>query len=75
MAKYDSPLTPPLNVEDLGLFEQANSVGYSYFDPAIEALAYEKIFKQCVADSFASSPSYSSMGDTSSLIHQEARPW
>lgn len=31
---------------DLGLFEQAASVEYSYFDPPFQKLAYEKIFKR-----------------------------
>lgn len=30
----------------LGLFEQAASVEYSYFDPPFKNLAYEKIFKR-----------------------------
>lgn len=50
LAKYNSPLALPQNIEDLGLFEQADSVGYSYFDPAIVDLAYERIFKRCVVD-------------------------
>ncbi|KAM5364976.1 hypothetical protein ACJZ2D_011236 [Fusarium nematophilum] len=44
-AKYKSPLTP-VNVEDLGFFEQVDSVGYSYFDTAIDNLADEIIFRR-----------------------------
>ena len=56
LAKYKSPLALPHDLVDLGLFEQADSVGYSYFDPAIENLAYESIFKRCViGENFKSS--------------------
>lgn len=57
LAKYDSTLALPNNAEDLGIFEQADSVGYSYFDPAIVDLAYETIFKRCVVVEDAIKPS------------------
>ncbi|KAH7136763.1 thioredoxin-like protein [Dactylonectria estremocensis] len=30
---------------DVGYFEQAASIEYSYFDPSVKSLAYEKLFK------------------------------
>ncbi|KAH7126108.1 thioredoxin-like protein [Dactylonectria macrodidyma] len=30
---------------DIGYYEQAASIEYSYFDPSVKALAYEKLFK------------------------------
>ena len=45
--KYKSPLAPP--VEDpraLAAFEQAASVEYTYFEPAVSSLAFELIFKE-----------------------------
>ncbi|KAF5967522.1 glutathione S-transferase [Fusarium bulbicola] len=33
------------NIADLATYEQAASVEYSYFDPTVKTLAYEKIFK------------------------------
>ncbi|KAH7152566.1 thioredoxin-like protein [Dactylonectria macrodidyma] len=44
-AKYKSPLTP-VNVEDLGFFEQVESIVYSHFDTAIDNLADEMIFRR-----------------------------
>ena len=31
---------------DIGIYEQAASVEYSYFEPAISGLGYENIFKK-----------------------------
>ncbi|KAI4740416.1 hypothetical protein E4T50_09115 [Aureobasidium sp. EXF-12298] len=49
VAKYAPPkstLGLPKTSEDLALFEQAASVEYSYFEPSIFKLAYEKLFKK-----------------------------
>ncbi|KAF5687792.1 glutathione S-transferase [Fusarium denticulatum] len=34
------------NIAELATYEQAASVEYSYFDPTVKTLAYEKIFKR-----------------------------
>ena len=49
VAKYatsDSSLTLPQNAGELAMFEQAASVEYSYFEPAVFKLAYELMFKK-----------------------------
>ncbi|KAG9590909.1 hypothetical protein KCU77_g4836, partial [Aureobasidium melanogenum] len=49
VAKYASPnstLGLPKTLEDVALLEQAASVEYSYFEPSIFKLAYEKMFKK-----------------------------
>ncbi|KAI1245126.1 hypothetical protein MGN70_012015 [Eutypa lata] len=46
VVKYGSPLTIPTNPEDLGRFEEADSIGASYFEPVVSGLGYEKIFKK-----------------------------
>lgn len=44
-AKDDSTLRLPTHPAKLAHFEQLASVEYSYFDPAVTQLAYEKLFK------------------------------
>ena len=49
VAKYapdDSELSLPKEARDVGAFEQAASVEFSYFDPNVTKLAYEKLFKK-----------------------------
>lgn len=36
---------PPLEPGPRGVFDEAASVEYSYFDPAMKTIAYEKVFK------------------------------
>ncbi|KAI4732024.1 hypothetical protein E4T49_00116 [Aureobasidium sp. EXF-10728] len=45
-ASSKSTLCIPAKSKDLALFEQAASVEYSYFEPSISKLAYEKMFKK-----------------------------
>lgn len=46
-AKHKSPLAPPVeDPEALAAFEQAASVEYAYFEPAVSTLAFELIFKK-----------------------------
>ncbi|CEL02179.1 hypothetical protein ASPCAL03351 [Aspergillus calidoustus] len=45
-AKYGGPLRPPCEDVKLSRFQQAASVEYSYFDPPITQLAYQKLFKR-----------------------------
>ncbi|KAJ3534047.1 hypothetical protein NM208_g7710 [Fusarium decemcellulare] len=44
-AKYKSPLMPE-NIEVLGFFEQIDSVGYGFFDTAVDYVADEMIFRR-----------------------------
>ncbi|KAF4552362.1 Glutathione S-transferase-like protein 14 [Elsinoe fawcettii] len=37
--------SPPRDPVQLGRYEEASSVEYSYFDPSMKQLAYEKVFK------------------------------
>lgn len=50
VAKYGSKTTTPDSdrgdLVKLALFEQAVSAEYSYFDPSVFSLAYEKMFKR-----------------------------
>lgn len=64
VAKYGSPLTIPTNPEDLGRFEEADSIGASYFEPVVSDLGYEKIFKKYVKDS---------LNDSESIAHKIIR--
>ncbi|KAF4339353.1 glutathione S-transferase [Fusarium beomiforme] len=46
-AKHKSHLVPPSdNPEALAVFEQAASVEYAYFEPAVSSLGFELIFKK-----------------------------
>lgn len=55
VAKYGGPLTIPTVPKYLGRFEEADSIGASYFEPVVSGLGYEKIFKKYVRDSFNNS--------------------
>ncbi|KAK7699683.1 hypothetical protein SLS64_011456 [Diaporthe eres] len=44
-AKDDSTLRVPTQPTEVARFEQLASVEYSYFDPPVTQLAYEKLFK------------------------------
>ncbi|KAF5963653.1 putative glutathione S-transferase [Fusarium bulbicola] len=47
VAKYKSTLAPPSDdPEALAVFEQAASVEYAYFEPAVSTLGFELIFKK-----------------------------
>ena len=49
VAKYasdSSELSLPKEARDVGAFEQAASVEFSYFDPVVTKLGYEKLFKK-----------------------------
>ncbi|KZM28337.1 Glutathione transferase [Ascochyta rabiei] len=46
VAKKPGALTLPTDAVALGTFEEAASVDYSYFEPAVSKLAWEKIFKK-----------------------------
>lgn len=48
VTKHPGSLSLPTMASELGIFEQTASVEYSYFDPAVTNLAYEKLFKGCV---------------------------
>ncbi|KAJ9653205.1 hypothetical protein H2201_009165, partial [Coniosporium apollinis] len=45
-AKPDSTLRRPLDALPIGLYEQMASIDYSYFDPSVAKLGYEKKFKK-----------------------------
>ncbi|KAH7125687.1 glutathione S-transferase, partial [Dendryphion nanum] len=45
-AKYPGSLSIPSDPVEIGLFEQAASVEYAYFEPAASRLGWEKIFKK-----------------------------
>lgn len=47
-AKDASTLRAPTQPAEIAHFEQLASVEYSYFDPPVTQLAYEKLFKRCV---------------------------
>ncbi|VUC32401.1 unnamed protein product [Clonostachys rosea] len=48
-ARNNSPLVPAFdNIKALAAFEQAASVEYAYFEPAVSALGFELIFKKWV---------------------------
>lgn len=47
VTKHQSHLAPPTgNPEALAVFEQAASVEYAYFEPAVSTLGFELIFKK-----------------------------
>ncbi|KAL6704160.1 hypothetical protein ACN47E_008720 [Coniothyrium glycines] len=46
VSKYPGSLSLPTDSAALGLFEEAASVEYSYFEPAASKLGFEKIFKK-----------------------------
>ncbi|KAJ4319012.1 hypothetical protein N0V94_004149 [Neodidymelliopsis sp. IMI 364377] len=48
VSKHSGPLSLPTDSATLGQFEEAASVEYSYFDPAVNKLGWEKIFKKMV---------------------------
>ncbi|KAF2647733.1 glutathione S-transferase [Lophiostoma macrostomum CBS 122681] len=48
VAKQPGPLSVPTDLAAIGQFEEAASVEYSYFDPAVSKLGWEKIFKKMV---------------------------
>lgn len=47
-AKNGSTLRVPTQPAEVARFEQLASVEYSYFDPPVTQLAYEKLFKMYV---------------------------
>lgn len=52
VARNNSPLVPAFDdIKALATFEQAASVEYAYFEPAVSALGFELIFKKWVQSS------------------------